>query len=33
MLDRNPTVRAIIAVLFVVWAVIFLLALLDAWPT
>lgn len=32
MLDRNPWVRAIIGVLFIVWVVFFGLALLSAWP-
>ena len=32
MQDRNPYVRAIIGVLFVVWITIFVLALLDALP-
>lgn len=32
MLDRNPWVRAIIAVLFIVWVAVFGLALLSALP-
>ena len=32
MLDRNPKVRAVIAVLFIVWVVLFALAFLDVSP-
>ncbi len=32
MQDANPTVRAIIAALFVFWVTVFVLALFDALP-
>ena len=32
MLDASPVIRAIIAILFVFWIVVFVLALFDAFP-